>query len=562
MRWNVAALAVLTLLLIAALLPPGAAAQDPARVTVMFDFGTGRVDWADVPLPEGSSAWNATVAAADAFGFPLDVTWYPFGVIINAIDGVRGSFPAYWHLLAYEDGAWNATSVGAADLPVGPGGILGWFLSADDPLWDYESPWPGPRPIAEPGDRHPVTTFRYDSGGSGLARDSGVVAPVLAWTYDTKAFEISGTPAVAGGVVYQPTWTGMLAVSEATGALLWKNGAVAGASSPALFGDRIYVGGRDGKLHVLARADGRELWNVTLQPDPVFSGITASPRVVGGKLYVGTFNETGGDGAFCALDAFTGAVAWSRPVSSVHFSSAAVWNGTVFVGLMGRYSPELTYAPPYRLLALDAETGDEEWFVDTNGSVAASPAIAGDTVFVTTKAGELFAVSLAGTVRWKATIEPSIASPAVSENTVVVGDGVLGTPGNLRAFSFWGEPLWVRPLSGPVSASPTIAGGLVFAATNEAAGRLVAVRLADGQLAWSEVLEPEEYILSSPVVHDRSLYIASDNGLLYAFHSGTIIVDPRAAGFPWWTFVAGGVGVVSLALAVVWVLQRRSRRGP
>src|SRR2546428_14023442 len=125
--------------------------------------------------------------------------------------------------------------------------------------------------------------------------------------------------------------------------------------------------------------------------------------MAGGRVYVGTFNEAGGDGSFVAIDLFSRDVVGSQPVIAVQLSSAAIADHVVYVGLMGRFHPSgLTYAPPYGLLALDADSGAERWFVASNGPVASSPALADDSVFFTTKAGEAFAVSSAGIVQcWR-----------------------------------------------------------------------------------------------------------------------------------------------------------------
>jgi len=542
-----------------------ASGKGPFAVSIMVDFGTGRILWADLSMPDGASMWNATVDAAARLGLDLNVSWYGAKPFLNDIGDSRPSWPDYWHFLLWNVSRWDFAHLGPADLPATDGAVIGWFLSRDAP-WNFTDPWPGPRPEATPdaSGRHPVEMFRYDLDGNGVAAGAGPIAPQVAWTYDTGAYEITATPAFAHGTVFLSTWTGFVALDEGTGALQWRNPDVAGASSPTLFDGRIYVGGKDGRLHVLSQSDGAELWNRSLQPDAQFSGITASPRIVYGRVYVGTFNETGGDGSFVAIDLYTHDVVWSRPVSSVHLSSAAIADHVVYVGLMGRFHPsDLTYAPPYGLLALDADSGAERWFVASNGSVASSPALANDSVFFTTKAGEAYSVGTDGIVRWRhSELVGSIASPAVSNGTVAIGWGVFGTDGGVQTFTFAGDVRWTASLIGtPVSASPTIAGDRVYAATNDANGTAYAWRLSDvGSGEWALQLAPPDYLLSSPVVHDGALYIASDNGRLY-----------RLADVP--PSTSSGIGVVALiivgglaaagvaVLIAVWSL-RRSRRGP
>ncbi len=542
-----------------------ASGKAPFGVSVMVDFGTGRIVWADLSMSEGANVWNATVEAAAELGLDLNVTWFGAKPFVNDIGDARPSWPDYWHFLLWNVSRWDLADLGPADIPVTDGMVSGWFLSRDAP-WNFpEQPWPGPRPDAtpDPAERHPVEMFRYDLGGSGVAAGPGPVSPQVAWTYDTGAYEITATPALAHGRVYLSTWTGFVALDEKTGALRWHNPDVAGASSPTLYDTRIYVGGKDGRLHVLSESDGTELWNRTLQPDVQFSGITASPRIAYGRVYVGTFNETGGDGSFVAIDLYTHGVVWSRPVSSVHLSSAAIADHVLYVGLVGHFHPsDLTYSAPYGLLALDADSGAERWFVATNGSVASSPAIAGDSVFFTTKAGEAFSVGTDGIVRWRhSELVGSIASPAVSNGTVAIGWGVFGTDGAVQTFTLAGDVRWTASLIGtPVSASPTIAGDRVYAATNDANGTVYAWRLfALGSGEWALQPGPPGYLLSSPVVHDGALYIASDNGRVYRLAD----IDSAAPGgisiVP--LIIAGGLAGASVAVLIAIWRAGRSRRG-
>lgn len=567
MRWMQAAFVIAAILVASVLGSLPGSGQGPHSVSVMIDFGTGRVLWADVSLPGDATAWNATVTAASALGLTLNVTYFDGQPFVNDIGEMRPVFPDYWHFLLWNVSRWDLADRGPDGVAAADDDVYGWFLTRDAP-WDFNAPWPGPRPEASPdaGGRQPVQMFRYDLEGTGLAAGAGPTNPSVSWSYDTGAFEITATPAFARGTLYLSTWTGFVALDEATGALRWRNPSVAGASSPALFDGRIYVGGRDGRLHVLASGDGTELWNRTLQRDVVFSGITSSPRIAHGRVYVGTFNETGGDGIFAAIDLNTRETVWSRPVSSVHLSSAAIADHTVYVGLMGRFRPaDLSYGPPYGLLALDADTGAERWFVATNGSMASSPAIADDLVFVTTKAGEVFAVGTDGLVRWRSThLVGLIASPAVSGDVVAIGIGVLGTDGAVQTLTRTGDVRWTAGLGGtPVSASPTIAGDYVYAATNDANGTVYAWRVsALGVGEWARMLEPRDYLLSSPVVHDGALYIASDNGIIYRLADDVLSQPPSVNTLAWIPLFVGTLIAIAVTVVLVnlWV-SRRPRRG-
>src|SRR5207247_1098370 len=73
-----------------------------------------------------------------------------------------------------------------------------------------------------------------------------------------------------------------------------------------------------------------------------------------------------------------------------------------------------------------------------------------------------------------------------------------------------------RPSRPLVAASQHIAGDRVYAATNDGNGTVYSWRLsALGSGEWALQPGPPDYLLSSPVVHEGALYIASDNGRLY-----------------------------------------------
>src|SRR2546422_6669901 len=108
--------------------------------------------------------------------------------------------------------------------------------------------------------------FRYDLDGNGVAAGAGPIAPQVAWTYDTGAYEITATPAFAHGTVFLSTWTGFVALDEGTGALQWRNPDVAGGTLPNLVDGRIYVGGKDGRAPPLSPSAGADLWKWGFQP--------------------------------------------------------------------------------------------------------------------------------------------------------------------------------------------------------------------------------------------------------------------------------------------------------
>lgn len=77
----------------------------------------------------GMNAWQATLLAGATATDAINVQWktYPgLGVFVTAINGIAGSDSAYWELSLNGKSA----GVGAQDLPVAAGDVIGWTLAA------------------------------------------------------------------------------------------------------------------------------------------------------------------------------------------------------------------------------------------------------------------------------------------------------------------------------------------------------------------------------------------------------------------------------------------------
>src|SRR2546426_842364 len=294
--------------------------------------------------------------------------------------------------------------------------------------------------------------------------------------------------------------------------------------------------------------------------------IAATPAVAYGKVFVRPFNESGGPGEVVSLWSNNGSIAWRHPPGSVHYSSPAYADGSVYVGIMGTYNTtsQVTFDPPYGVLALNAATGEENWFFPTAGSVAASPAIVGPRLIAPSKDGNVYAINRAtGTLIWQARVDAGISSPAVSGATVFVGGGAFGGNGLVVALDVTtGARRWSFAPNGPVQASITYADGKVVFATNAAHGTVYALNATSGTLLWSFEPSPAEYILGSPVVADGVVFAPSDNGHVYALGQSPAAPIARPASLSPWVYLGAPIVVaVVIAVLVVFAFRRRPRRG-
>jgi outer membrane protein assembly factor BamB len=353
----------------------------------------------------------------------------------------------------------------------------------------------------------------------------------------------------------------MVALDAETGTVVWTSPRGKGFSSPAVFNDSVYVGTSSGTVVRLDASDGAMLWETRLLATTGFTGISSSPKVVFEWVFIGTFNESGGPGEVVALWEGNGTVAWRHPTESVHFSSPAYADGTVYIGIMGRYNTtsQISFDPPFGVLALDAATGQERWFFPTRGSVAASPVAFEDTIVASAKDGRVYVLDRAsGDLRWERDSGAGVSSPAVFRDRVFVGGGAFGGAGRIVALdALTGSEQWSFAPNGPVQSSVTFAEGRIVFSTNVDRGTVYALSATTGALVWSFEPLPSQYILGSPVVADGVVYAPSDNGHIYALGDAGPETPSNPLGV---VEVGGGVALAVGAGLVVWFLVRRGHR--
>ena len=122
------------------------------------------------------------------------------------------------------------------------------------------------------------------------------------------------------------------------------------------------------------------------------------------------------------------------------------------------------------------------WEIDTPGAMMASPAVVGDTVFITTEDGVAAGLNAEnGETRWDYEIgSPSDSAPAVAGDTVYLGSR------NHRILALGqqdGQPRWERNLGNIVLGSAIVVDGTVYIGSTN--GELEALDAATGERRWS-----------------------------------------------------------------------------
>ncbi|MFP3854590.1 MAG: PQQ-binding-like beta-propeller repeat protein [Anaerolineales bacterium] len=287
------------------------------------------------------------------------------------------------------------------------------------------------------------------------------------WRYlpgEDQATSFFAQPAVDSdaGIVYAGSFDGdVVALEQDTGNVIW-NHRLTGAriiGGPALAGDLLLVPSANRQLYALRTDSGQEVW--TFRSERAF---WSTPRVEGEFVYL-----AGLDHVLYKLALEDGSIVWERDLSGALADEPASFNGLLLVGTFGE-----------QLNAVDKETSEVAWSVETGDWVWGNPVVFEDTAFFGDVSGRFYAVNRQGT------------------------------------------PIWEFNVEGQVAASPAAADGFVYLVTED--GSIYARAAEDSTPEWEQNLEGR--LLTDPVVIEETLLVAAIDGdnLLTAFdiNSGAI----------------------------------------
>ena len=265
--------------------------------------------------------------------------------------------------------------------------------------------------------------------------------------------------------------------------------------------------------------------------------LTASPIVYGGNVY--TLDTVGSVTAFSAAG---GATQWHArlvPDTAKSGGKADLLSFTSLTTLVGGNSGEskgyggglaadngrVFAATGFgTVVALDAKTGKKLWEKMLGTPIRSSPTAADDKVFVITSEGRFFCLSASdGAELWayrgindRAGLLTN-ASPAI-DGDIVIAPYPSGDVIALRVSD--GQPAWTETLTRARSnsamstisdaARPVIEGGIVFAVGH--GGRMVATQQRSGERVWSASVASTQ----APVVAGDNVFVVDIGGIVSA----------------------------------------------
>lgn len=260
--------------------------------------------------------------------------------------------------------------------------------------------------------------------------------------------------------------------------------------------------------------------------------IELPPALAYEKLYFGTHA-----GIFYAAGTVNGKTAWKRNLHHCMAASPAVAGDVVYVALMGP-APCHAHQQGYNggIIALDATTGKSLWMFHT-GIVESSPLVADGIIYfasyTSSKASTIWAVSTkTHQPVWSYDVPAKIAgAAALADGTIYIAaydSNVYALAAQTGAIK-WISHAGPRGIMQGFYATPSIAYGRVYIGGID--GRMYAFGAGNGDLLWASWMGG--YVYSSAAIYRDTVYVGSfNNGVFHALDAAT--------GASRWTFQADG----------------------
>jgi outer membrane protein assembly factor BamB len=228
------------------------------------------------------------------------------------------------------------------------------------------------------------------------------------------------------------------------------------------------------------------------------------------------------DGVLYAINKHTGHTIWRRHLGRLSASTPAVVGNTVWVTVLERHD-----GGGGSVFGLNAATGRILWSRDLSSPSESSPLVDRGMLFFGSQSGIVYALNASnGSVIWTYHAAGAVkASPSLKDGVLYFGD----YSGNVQAISErTGRRLWLTSSEGALLGSgtfystPAVVYGRVFLGNTD--GRIYAYDAATGKLDWA--VQTGDYVYASPAVANApglgpTIYLGSYDGTFYALNART-----------------------------------------
>ncbi|MFH1612718.1 MAG: PQQ-binding-like beta-propeller repeat protein [bacterium] len=329
----------------------------------------------------------------------------------------------------------------------------------------------------------------------------------LSWTYLTNNTIISSS-AVFGEVLYVGSGDkNLYAINIVDGSLVWKFSSQGSIfSSPAINNNTIFIGSKDKNLYALDAKTGQIKWTYLANGD-----ILASPLVSEGKVFISVGYP---EKSIVAINENTGEKIWQIETMQMVYSSPALFSNTLFCGSDDGY-----------LYALDINNGNIKWKFQTNGNMFLSSVSIKDNVvycFPGNFEKNVYAINITdGSLKWK--FKDSVEKILVTGSSVAISDKeVYFQMGFLESYVYClnadtGDLQW-KTLTGKtadfgVLSTPLITNNYIYVGSGD--GNIYVLTRDKGEVKTKYPVNSP--LISSPVIVNNNLYIGATNGKVYSF---------------------------------------------
>ncbi len=245
---------------------------------------------------------------------------------------------------------------------------------------------------------------------------------------------------------------------------------------------------------------------------------SSSPAVTGNRLYIGSSHGSifSSGGATYCIDIESREVIWRHVSPTPIFSSPAVAGGRVYIG-EGYHEDSDCH-----LRCLDAKTGEQIWSFETASHVESTPFISQGKLYFTAGGDGIYCIdALEGQEIWHYGGVHADMSPVIHKDKLYFGTG-YGNYGIYAVDAQTGTEIWSKPMPYPVWGSPTAYENLVFFGLGRGnfsdsdpipAGKVVALDVETGDTVWE--YEAKDAVLTAIAVLNGNVIFGSRDGSVY-----------------------------------------------
>jgi len=352
----------------------------------------------------------------------------------------------------------------------------------------------------------PSVAMQIDAAHDGVQADGHPLPPLRRrWAVDLG--QATSYPLIAGGKVFvivrNPTAYGdrIVALDEATGATTWERsiGGTYWWAGAAYDAGKVFTVNGDGVMSAFDATSGASLWSKQLPGQYSFS---SDPTAINGVVYTG---GAGSGGTLYAVREDTGAVQWTSSVANGDDSSPAVAGNSVFV----------SYACP-NVYAFNKDSGALQWtnHPGCSGGGGATPVFANGRLYVRdNSSGYVFDAASGQTLdSFTSSVAPAVASDL----------GYRLNGGALEAFdAATGVTRWTYN-GAMLSTPPVVVGDTVYAGGGS---KIYGLDRHSGAVVWSD----DVGAALSPADPGPTPGLGAGDGLLVVPASGKVVAYEEGA---------------------------------